>query len=149
MDQQVVVFELGSEEYAVNISSVESIIKMQAITKMPHAPSYIEGVTNLRGKVLPVVDLRRRFGMPPQESTKNNRIIIIAINTIEVGMIVDGVSQVLTIPEQAVEPPPAIAMSVDAAFVTGIAKIDQRLVILLNLDLMLSESERVGLAGAR
>jgi purine-binding chemotaxis protein CheW len=147
MDQQVVVFELGSEEYAVNISSVESIIKMQSITKMPHAPSYIEGVTNLRGRVLPVVDLRRRFGMPPQESTKNNRIIIIAINKIEVGMIVDGVSQVLTIPEQSVEPPPSIAMSVDAAFVTGIAKIDQRLVILLNLDLMLSENERVGLAG--
>lgn len=149
MDQQVVVFELGSEEYAVNISTVESIIKMQAITKMPHAPSYIEGVTNLRGKVLPVVDLRRRFGMPPQESTKNNRIIIIAINKIEVGMIVDGVSQVLTIPDQAVEPPPSIAVSVDTAFVTGIAKIDQRLVILLNLDLMLSESERVGLAGAQ
>ncbi len=91
MDQQVVVFRLGTEDFGVSISSVESIIKMQPITKMPHAPAFVEGVTNLRGKVLPVMDLRTRFGLPSQETDKNSRIIIINVNGIEVGMIVDGV----------------------------------------------------------
>ena len=146
MENQVVVFELGSEDFGVSISSVESIIKMQAITKMPHSPSFVEGVTNLRGKVLPVVDLRRRFGLSPKEIDKNSRIIIINVNGIEVGMIVDGVSEVLTIPEQSVEPTPPIAMSIDSSFITGIAKIDQRLVILLDLGRVLSGSETESLA---
>jgi len=148
MDNQVVVFGLGSEDFGVNISSVESIIKMQPITKMPHSPLFVEGVTNLRGKVLPVMDLRRRFGLPSQEVDKNNRIIIINVNGIEVGMIVDGVSEVLTIPEQSVEPAPAIASTVDSNFITGIAKIDQRLVILLDLGMVLSSGEQENLAVA-
>jgi purine-binding chemotaxis protein CheW len=148
MDNQVVVFGLGSEDFGVSISSVESIIKMQAITKMPHAPVFVEGVTNLRGKVLPVMDLRKRFGMPPQEMDKNSRIIIINVKGLEVGMIVDGVSEVLTIPEQNVEPAPAIATTVDSGFITGIAKIDQRLVILLDLGRVLSTTEQDSLAVA-
>jgi purine-binding chemotaxis protein CheW len=148
MDNQVVVFGLGSEDFGVSISSVESIIKMQPITKMPHSPLFVEGVTNLRGKVLPVMDLRRRFGLPSQEIDKNNRIIIINVNGIEVGMIVDGVSEVLTIPEQSVEPAPAIASTVDSNFITGIAKIDQRLVILLDLGMVLSSGEQENLAVA-
>ena len=148
MDNQVVVFGLGSEDFGVNISSVESIIKMQPITKMPHSPLFVEGVTNLRGKVLPVMDLRRRFGLPSQEVDKNNRIIIINVNGIEVGMIVDGVSEVLTIPEQSVEPAPAIASTVNSNFITGIAKIDQRLVILLDLGMVLSSGEQENLAVA-
>ena len=148
MDNQVVVFGLGSEDFGVSISSVESIIKMQAITKMPHAPVFVEGVTNLRGKVLPVMDLRKRFGLPPQEVDKNSRIIIINVNGLEVGMIVDGVSEVLTIPEQNVEPAPAIATTVDSGFITGIAKIDQRLVILLDLGRVLSTTEQESLAVA-
>ena len=146
MDNQVVVFRLGTEDFGVSISSVESIIKMQAITKMPHAPAFVEGVTNLRGKVLPVMDLRTRFGLPPQEKDKNSRIIIINVSGIEVGMIVDGVSEVLTISEQSVEPTPAIASSVDSNFITGIAKIDQRLVILLDLGQVLSSHEQESLA---
>ena len=142
MDNQVVVFRLGSEDFGVSISSVESIIKMQPITKMPHAPAFVEGVTNLRGKVLPVMDLRTRFGLASQEADKNSRIIIINVNGIEVGMIVDGVSEVLTIPEQNVEPTPAIATSVDSNFITGIAKIAQRLVILLDLGQVLSATEK-------
>jgi purine-binding chemotaxis protein CheW len=145
MDDQFVVFGLGSEDFGVNISSVESIIKMQPSTRMPHAPAFVEGVINLRGKVLPVVDLRRRFGLPPQESNKNSRIIVINVDHVEVGMIVDGVSEVLTIAEQAVEPAPAIAMSIDTQFITGIAKIDQRLVILLDTARVLSSSEKEGL----
>ncbi len=145
MDNQVVVFRLGSEDFGVSISTVESIIKMQPITKMPHAPMFVEGVTNLRGKVLPVMDLRTRFGMPSQEADKDSRIIIINVNGIEVGMIVDGVSEVLTIPEQNVEPAPAITNTIDSNFITGIAKIAQRLVILLDLGQVLSTSEKQSL----
>ena len=145
MDNQMVVFGLGSEMYGVNIAMVESIIKMQAITKMPHAPYYVEGVTNLRGKVLPVLDLRRRFGMPPQEADKHSRIIVININQTGVGMIVDGVSEVLTVPEQSVEPTPPMAATVDAAFITGIAKLEGRLVILLDLDRVLSIHEQAAI----
>ncbi len=113
MENQFVVFELGSENYGVSIASVESIIKMQAITKIPHSNDFVAGVTNLRGKVLPVVDLRRRFGLPPQEADKNNRIIIISVNEMEVGMIVDGVSEVLTIQDESVVPTPPITITVD------------------------------------
>ena len=141
MENQYVVFELGSENYGVSISSVESIIKMQAITKIPHSNDFVAGVTNLRGKVLPVVDLRKRFGLPPEEASKNNRIIIISVNDLEVGMIVDGVSEVLTIQEENVVPTPPITVTVDSSFITGIAKVEQRLVILLDLGKVLSTSE--------
>lgn len=149
MENQIVVFELGSEQFGVSISSVESIIKMQAVTKMPHAPSFVEGVTNLRGKVLPVIDLRKRFGMDAQPADKDSRIIVISVNRSEVGMIVDGVSEVLTVPEGSVEPAPAIATTVDSTFITGIAKFDERLVILLDLDRVLTTQEQESLAEIR
>jgi purine-binding chemotaxis protein CheW len=147
MENQIVVFELGSELYGMDIAAVESIIKMQTITRLPHSPEFVEGVTNLRGKVLPIIDLRRRFGLPPQESNKNSRIIVISVNRTEVGMIVDGVSEVLTVPDQAVEPAPAIAATVNSVFITGIAKIDERLVILLDLERVLSTREQESLVG--
>lgn len=142
MEKQIVVFELSSEHFGVDIARVESIIKMQPITQMPHAPGFVEGVTNLRGKVLPVIDLRKRFGLPHQEADKNSRIIVVSVDQTEVGMIVDGVSEVLTIPEGAVEAAPAITATVDSSFITGIAKLDQRLVILLDLGKVLSAQEQ-------
>ena len=146
MDNQIVVFELGAEQFGVEIAMVESIIKMQSITGMPHAPSFVEGVTNLRGKVLPVIDLHKRFGIPTCEADKNSRIIVVTVGGTEVGMIVDGVSEVLTLPEGAVEAAPAIATTVDSAFITGIAKLDGRLVILLDLHRVLSTQEQVDLS---
>jgi purine-binding chemotaxis protein CheW len=147
MDKQVVVFELGSEHYGVDIAAVESIIKMQQITRIPQAPSFVEGITNLRGKVLPVIDLRKRFGLPPRETDKNSRIIVVSINQTEVGMIVEGVSEVLTISDQTVEAAPTITTTTDSTFITGIAKIDQRLVILLDLSKVLSVQEQASLEG--
>ena len=120
---------------------------MQLITRLPHAPEFIEGVTNLRGKVLPVLDLRRRFGLPAQETNKDSRIIVISVNQTGVGMIVDGVSEVLTVPDQAVEPAPAIATTVNSIFISGIAKLDERLVILLDLERVLSTQEQETLVG--
>ena len=147
MDNQFVVFKLGAEDFGVKISAVESIIKMQTITSMPNSPVFVEGVTNLRGKVVPVIDLRRRFCLEKQKSDRNSRTIVVHVNQTEVGMIVDSVSEVLTIPEEVIEPAPAIATTIDSSFITGLAKIDQRLVILLDLAEILSIQEQESLAG--
>jgi purine-binding chemotaxis protein CheW len=148
MENQIVVFELCAEHFGVSIASVESIIKMQAITKMPQAPAFVEGVTNLRGKVLPIIDLRARFGLARQEASRDSRIIVISVDKTEIGMIVDGVSEVLTIQNDSVEAAPAITTTVDSSFITGIAKINQRLVILLDLAKILSAQEQENLGQA-
>lgn len=145
MEHQLVVFELGREHYGVDISAVESIIKMQAITVVPHTPSFVEGVTNLRGSVLPVIDLRKRFGLALDDISKNSRIVVIALGKTKVGMIVDAVSEVLRIPEDAIEPPPPMVTSVDTTFITGIAKVEDKLVILLELSRVLSLQEATAL----
>jgi purine-binding chemotaxis protein CheW len=142
MDYQIVIFELASELFGLQIASVESIIKLQPITQVPHAPGFVEGVTNLRGNVLPVIDLRKRFGFAPKDVDKNSRIIVVNVDKIKVGMIVDAVREVLTISEQAVEPAPAITMTVDSNFITGIVKITKNLVILLNLNKILAGQEK-------
>jgi len=147
MEHQLVVFELANEHYGVDISMVEGIIKMQLITVVPHAPSFVEGVTNLRGAVLPVIDLRKRFNLPPEKTTKDSRIIHIAIDSVKVGMVVDAVSEVLRVLEEAIEPTPPIVTTVDSAFITGIAKLEGRLIILLDLSKVLSINEQEKLAG--
>ena len=155
MENQIVIFALGSEFFGADIAKVESIIKIQPITQLPHAPSFVEGVTNLRGKVLPVIDLRKRFGLPAQQADKNSRIIVVSVDQTEVGMIVDEVSEVLTVPAGAVETAPAIAATVNSAFIKGIAKLGkngesagqaERLVILLDLAQVLSTKEQAQLS---
>ena len=145
MENQLVVFDLAHEHYGVDISAVEGIIKMQAITAVPRAPAFVEGVTNLRGKVLPVIDLRRRFGLPGEEATKDTRIVVVEMNGATVGIGVDGVSEVLRVSPEAIEPPSPIVTTVDSAFIKGIAKIAQRLVILLDLSKVLSAGEQASL----
>ena len=146
MEYQLVVFELANEQYGLDIASVESIIKMQPITRMPQAPDFIEGVSNLRGYVLPVIDLRKRFGLTAVETTKDTRIVVVLMGNSKVGMIVDGVSQVLRISGEAVEPPPSMITTVNSAFIKGIAKIDEQLVILLDLEKVLTQEETASLA---
>ncbi len=141
MEHQLVVFDLAGEHYGVDIAVVEGIIKMQAITAVPHAPSFVEGVTNLRGKVLPVIDLRKRFGLPDTGTTRDSRIVVVEMNGTTVGMVVDGVSEVLRISAEAVEPPSPIVTTVDSAFIRGIAKVGERLVILLDLSKVLTGEE--------
>ena len=140
-DTQVVIFTLSSESYAVDIIRVESIIKMQPITVVPHAPPFIEGVTNLRGQILSVVDLRTRFGLSRTEATKDTRIMVVKSDDLTVGMVVDAVTEVLRIPVEAIEPPSPLVTTVDSAFITGIAKVDERLVILLDLSKVLVMQE--------
>lgn len=136
------VFELAGENYGVNIAVVESIIKLQTITAIPQVSSFLEGITNLRGYVLPVIDLRKRLELTPREFTKNSRIIVISLNQSKVGMIVDSVSEVLSVPEDAIEPTPPMVVMVNLNFIVGIAKVENKLIILLDLGSVLSENEK-------
>jgi purine-binding chemotaxis protein CheW len=124
---------------------VEGIIKMQAITKMPQAPAFVEGVTNLRGTVVPVIDFRKRFSLPVLEHTKDTRIVVVYMEKTKIGMIVDGVSEVLRIPEESIEPTPPMVSTVNTAFIRGIAKLEGRLVTLLDLTRVLSYDEQTNL----
>jgi len=142
MEKQLVIFELANEHYGIDIAAVEGIVKMQEITAVPNAPEYVEGITNLRNSVLPVIDLQKRFGFMPREKTRETRIVVITMDQLKVGMIVDAVSEVLTIDDSTIEATPSIVSTVDSQFVTGIAKIDSRLVILLDLAKVLTASEK-------
>jgi purine-binding chemotaxis protein CheW len=145
MEKQLVIFELADENYGVDIASVESIIKMEPITVVPRSPSFVEGVINLRGSILPVVDLHKRFKLVVSETAKDARIVVVNIEGVKVGMVVDGVSEVLRISDESIEPPPPMVTNIDSAFITGIAKIGDKLVIMLDLDKVLSTREKADL----
>ena len=115
---------------------------MQEITEIPHAPESVVGVINLRGRVIPVIDLRKRFGLPDAVRTKDTRIVVVHLEGNLIGVIVDAVSQVLRIPADIVEPPSPVLAGVDSRYLRGIAKLDDRLVILLDLDFVLSRREQ-------
>ena len=141
-EMQLVVFELGDESYGVDISRVQDINRMQEITEIPHAPESVVGVINLRGRVIPVIDLRKRFGLPDAVHTKDTRIVVVHLDGNLIGVIVDAVSQVLRIPADIVEPPSPVLAGVDSRYLRGIAKLDDKLVILLDLDFVLSRREQ-------
>ena len=145
MESQLVVFNLANEDYGVNIAAVDGIVKMQSITRVPHAPSFVEGITNLRGEVLPVVDLRKRFSLPLADISKDTRIVNVEVDGIKVGMIVDAVAEVLRVAEEDVESPSPLVTTIESAFITGIAKVDGRLIILLDLAKVLSTVEQADL----
>jgi purine-binding chemotaxis protein CheW len=133
-ETQIVVFELGDERYGLDIAKVYEIIRHQPITAVPQAPAFVEGVINLRGRIIPVVDLRDRFGMTEGALTKASRIVVCEAAGTRVGLVVDGVSEVLMIAAEAIEPTPDVAAGHDAAYLRGIAKLGERLIILLDLD---------------
>jgi purine-binding chemotaxis protein CheW len=145
-DEQVVVLELAGEAYGVEIGRVEEIIRMQAITRIPNGPAFIEGVTNLRGRVIPVLDLRKRFGLPSSEATRRSRIVVGELGEHTVGLVVDGVSEVLLVGSDAVEPPSTLVTSADSAFLRGVAKLEERLILLLDLSRILTRAEQEDLA---
>lgn len=136
-DVQLVACAIEGEEYAVDISNVQEIIRLQEITRVPHASPYISGVINLRGRVIPVMDIRKRFNLPGREYGETTRIIIIDFNGALVGIIVDNVSEVIRLPKRAIEHPPAGSSGVNSEFFTGIGKLGQRLLIMLNLEKIL------------
>ncbi len=136
---QLVSFKLGQEEYGVDILRVQEINRMVEITKVPQAPFYCEGVINLRGKVIPVIDLRKKFEIEVTEWDKNTRIIVCDVNGVVVGMIVDAVEEVLRIPGSTVEPAPEIVTTVNSDYINGVAKLDDRLLIFLDISKIANE----------
>ncbi|MDQ7096241.1 chemotaxis protein CheW [Desulfosporosinus sp. PR] len=139
-EEQLVTFSLGSEEFGVNIMLVQEIIRIPPITRVPKAPSYVEGVINLRGNVIPVVSLRNRFGMDRVEETDLSRIIVLQVEAKVFGIRVDGVTEVLRLDSEAIEPPPPVALGMDSQFIRGVGKIGDRLLILLELEHIMGES---------
>jgi len=146
MEKQLVIFELGAENFGIEIASVEGINKMMDITKIPKAPDYMLGITNLRGSVLPVIDLQKRFGMAEQEHTSETRIVVASMDGVKIGMVVSAVSEVLTIDDKVIEPPPPLMSNINSEYIVGVAKIDKRLVILLDLAKVLSADEKAQVA---
>ncbi len=138
----LVAFTLGREEYGVEINSVQEIIRAADITPVPGAPVHVTGVINLRGKIIPVVDLRRRFGLPEIEANEEQRIIIVEIGEKRLGMLVDGVSQVIRIPSAVIEEIPEEATTLDENYIKGIGKLEGRLIVILDLNRSLLVSLR-------
>lgn len=138
---QLVTFSIGEEEFGVNILKVQEIIRTMDITKVPRAPAFVEGVINLRGKVIPIIDLRKRFGLFSKPEDKDTRIVVIEINNIIVGFVVDAVSEVLRIPASTVEPPPPVVAGVESDYINGVGKLKDRLLIMLDLDRILTSED--------
>lgn len=134
---QLVTFRIGEEEFGVDILAVQEIIRLMQITMVPRAPEFIEGVINLRGKVIPVINMRRRFNKPQVDMDSSTRIVVMELEQKIVGFLVDGVSEVLRIPESTVEDPPPVVAGIGSEYIRGIGKLDNRLLILLNLDHLL------------
>ena len=146
-ERQLVVFDLADEAYGVNIETVREIIRLQPVTVVPDTPEFVEGVINLRGAVNPVIDLRKRFNLPVSEVTEETRIVVVDISGENIGVIVDGVTEVLRINEDDIEPTSAVITTEDSYYIEGIAKLGDRLLILLDLEKVLTADERDALTG--
>ncbi|WP_228116245.1 chemotaxis protein CheW [Fictibacillus phosphorivorans] len=132
-EEKVIIFQLKDEEYAVPVQHVKSIERMQPITRIPRTASFVKGVINLRGVVTPIIDLRSRFEIEEVSHSDTTRIIIVSVGTIEAGLIVDAANDVIDLDKESIEPPPEVVGGVDAEYIRGVAKIEKRLLILLDL----------------
>jgi purine-binding chemotaxis protein CheW len=140
-DLQIVGLRIGRETYGVPISIVREIVRVPEITAVPNAQRYVEGVINLRGRIISVVDLRKRFGETEIENNKKNRIVVVELENRTVGLIVNAASEVLKIPPSDIEPPSSVFLNGEVDYVTGVGKLHGRLVILLDLNKVLSGGE--------
>lgn len=139
---QLVGFHLGEEEYGVEILKVQEINRMLQITKVPKSPEFVEGIINLRGKVIPVINLRKRFGMNTKDFDKQTRIVVVDIDKKIIGLVVDSVSEVIRLNDDTVEPPPPIVSGDGADYINGVGKISDRLLMLLDLDKLFTIQEK-------
>jgi len=144
---QLVTFRLGDEEYGVDILKVHEINRMMDITAVPNAPDCIEGVINLRGKVIPVINLRMKFGLPHKQADARTKIVVVDVG-MAAGMIVDSVSEVLRIPSDIVEPPPPMTASIGSEYILGVGKLKDRLLILLDIETLLGTKDGKMMADA-
>jgi purine-binding chemotaxis protein CheW len=132
-EEKVIIFQLKDEEYALPVQHVKSIERMQHITRIPRTVNFVKGVINLRGVVTPIIDLRSRFEIESNDYTDTTRIIIVSVGAIEAGLIVDAANDVMDLDKDAIEPPPEVVGGIDAEYIQGVAKIQKRLLILLDL----------------
>ncbi len=139
---QLVSFMIGSEEFGIDILYVQEINRMLQITKVPNAPYFVDGVINLRGRVIPVIDLRTKLGIERREHDKNTRIVVVEVDCKTAGFIVDAVKEVLRIPSGITEPPPEIVTGMNSEFIVAVAKLEDRLITLIDLEKVLSKSEK-------
>ncbi|MEC0091385.1 chemotaxis protein CheW [Paenibacillus macquariensis] len=145
-DIKVIVFKLGDEEYGIEVDKVQTIERMVPITRVPKTFTFVKGVINLRGVVIPIIDLRGRFSLPLVDYTESTRIIIVAVNEMEVGFIVDSANDVIDLNTDKIENPPEVVGGIKAKYLQGVAKIDEeRLLIMLNLSEVLNKNEIIQL----
>lgn len=140
-DMQVIIFNIEDERYGVSVQQVQSIERLLPITRVPKTLSFIRGVMNLRGVITPVLDLRERFGFAKQDATDDTRVIVVQVEGILVGLVVDAVMDVAKVDDALVEAPPAVVGGVQADYLHGIARLGDEALILLNLAKILSEAE--------
>ncbi|WLR53414.1 chemotaxis protein CheW [Mesobacillus subterraneus] len=140
-DLKVIVFQLNDKEYGVPVSQVKSIEKIMHITRVPHTNPFVKGVMNLRGVVTPLLDLRIRFGIEEQSYNESTRVIIVSVEDKEVGLVVDGANDVIDIPTNMIEPPPEVVGIAAEGFIEGVANLDKRLLILIDLNKILESDE--------
>ena len=139
---QFVIFKIEAEEFGVDIMKVKEIIKPLQIVKVPNTPVFIEGIINLRGKVHPVFNLRKKFGFPEKPFDEDTKIVIVDVNGVDIGFIVDGVNEIVRIEEAQIEEAPKFISGVNSQYISGVGKIDSRMIIILDLDLVLSVDEQ-------
>jgi purine-binding chemotaxis protein CheW len=137
---QLVSFHVGDEEFGLDILRVQEIIRIQPLTRVPNLPDYIDGVFNLRGKVIPVIGLRKRLGLDKQSSDKHTRIVVVDVHSQILGFVVDSVSEVLRIHSDTVEPTPHLGKA-ERDYISGVGKLDSRLLLLIDLERLMSDAE--------
>lgn len=141
VEEQLVVFTLGDESYGVSIEAVNTIIRLPDITRVPHTPAFVEGVINLRGVIVPVIDLRKRFQLEATQATKATRVVVVEHSGMLVGMVVDAVTETLRLSSMNIEPLSPMVLSVDSQYLRGVGKLGERLIILLALENVLVREE--------
>ncbi len=140
--RQLVCFRLGEENFGVDIENVQEINRMVDITKIPQAPVFVDGVINLRGQIIPVIDLRTRFGFPRlEDESKETRIVVVETQSVTVGLVVDAVTEVLRLSQEKIEEAPDITSNIDAQYIEGVAMMDERLLILLDTNKIFTVEE--------
>ena len=145
--RQLVSFHLAEEEYGIEISKVREIILFGEITKIPQTPSFVKGLINLRSTVIPIIDLRLRFGLDETEPTEETRVVVTQVNDKTIGIVVDSVSEVLRVSGDQISPPPATVAGCAQDYLTGLANLDDRLLILLDIEKVLDVETEQAISG--
>ena len=145
----LVTFRLGSGEYAIDIMQAKEIIKMEKITLIPNAPDFVEGVINLRGNIIPIIDLKKRFNLEETEGDKNTGIIIVKIEDVDMGIIIDSISKVVSISNSDIQPPPPMLSGIGQKYIKGVGKLEDKLLVVLDLEkLFITDEEEEETASA-